>query len=35
VVRSIEVAVVDFQRGQISDDLAVVAIRVPDGAPGP
>lgn len=29
VVRSIEVAVVDFQRGQISDDLAVVAIRVP------
>ena len=30
VARSIEVAVVDFQRGQISDDLAVVVVRVPD-----
>jgi phosphoserine phosphatase RsbU/P len=29
VVRSIELAVVDFQRGDISDDLAVVPIRVP------
>jgi len=29
VVRSIELAVVDFQRGDISDDLAVVVIRVP------
>lgn len=29
VVRSIELAVVDFQRGDITDDLALVAIRVP------
>jgi len=30
VVRSIELAVVDFQRGEISDDLAVVVVRIPD-----
>ena len=29
VARSVEVAVVDFQRGQVSDDLAVVVARVP------
>jgi len=29
VARSIELAVVDYQRGQISDDLAVVVVRVP------
>lgn len=29
VARSIEVAVVDFQRGQIGDDLALVVVRVP------
>jgi phosphoserine phosphatase RsbU/P len=29
VARSIELAVVDFQRGQIGDDLALVVVRVP------
>lgn len=30
--RSIELAVVDFQRGDISDDLALVVLRVPEAA---
>ncbi|MCO8128370.1 SpoIIE family protein phosphatase [Acidimicrobiia bacterium EGI L10123] len=30
--RSIELAVVDYQRGDISDDLAVVVLRVPESA---
>ncbi len=32
MARSIEVAVVDFQRGDISDDLALVVLRVPESS---
>lgn len=33
MARSIELAVVDYQRGDITDDLAVVVLRVPDPSP--